>query len=60
VVDGPEMEIAFNVAFLREALGVIRTPTVALETTTATSPGLFRPVGENGFLHVIMPLHLGS
>ena len=60
VVEGPEMEIAFNVAFLREALGVIRTPTVALEATTATSPGLFRPVGEDGFLHVIMPLHLGS
>jgi DNA polymerase-3 subunit beta len=65
VVEGPEMEIAFNVAFLREACrsvasSVIRTPTVALETTTATSPGLFRPVGEDGFLHVIMPLHLGS
>ena len=60
VVEGPEMEIAFNVAFLREALGVIRTPSVALEATTATSPGLFRPVGEDGFLHVIMPLHLGS
>jgi DNA polymerase-3 subunit beta len=33
---------------------------VALETTSDTSPGVIRPVGEENYLHVIMPMHLGS
>jgi DNA polymerase-3 subunit beta len=41
-------------------LDVIKTPNVALETTADTSPGVIRPVGEENFLHVIMPMHLGS
>lgn len=59
-VEGSSILIAFNVRFLREVLDVIKTPDVALETTSATSPGVIRPVGEDNFLHVIMPMHLGS
>jgi DNA polymerase-3 subunit beta len=59
-IEGPELLIAFNVRFLREVLDVIKTPNVALETTLDTAPGVIRPVGEDGFLHVIMPMHLGS
>ena len=58
-VDGSGVLIAFNVKFLREALEVIRTPNVALETSAANAPGVVRPVGEDDFLHVIMPMHLG-
>jgi len=58
-VDGNSVLIAFNVKYLREALEVIRTPNVALETSAANAPGVVRPVGEDGFLHVIMPMHLG-
>lgn len=59
-VEGDAILIAFNVRFLREVLDVIKTPNVALETTAAASPGMIKPVGEDGFLHVIMPMHLGS
>lgn len=59
-VEGVPMLIAFNVKYLREVLDVIKTPNVALETTGETSPGVIRPVGEENFLHVIMPMHLGS
>ena len=59
-IEGPALLIAFNVRFLREVLDVIKTPNVSLETNTDTSPGLIRPVGEENFLHVIMPMHLGS
>jgi len=59
-IEGPPLLIAFNVRFLREVLDVIKTPNVALETTADTSPGVIRPVGDNNFLHVIMPMHLGS
>jgi DNA polymerase III subunit beta len=63
-IEGPRLLIAFNVRFLREVLDVIKTPNVALETTGDTSPGVVRPVGgsagEDSFLHVIMPMHLGN
>jgi DNA polymerase-3 subunit beta len=59
-IEGPPILIAFNVRFLREVLDVIKTPNVALETSVDTSPGVIRPVGDNNFLHVIMPMHLGS
>jgi DNA polymerase III subunit beta len=58
-VDGGSVLIAFNVKFLREALEVIRTPNVALETSAANAPGVIKPVGDDNFLHVIMPMHLG-
>jgi DNA polymerase-3 subunit beta len=59
-IEGPNLLIAFNVRFLREVLDVIKTPNVALETTAETAPGVIRPVGEDNFLHVIMPMHLGN
>ena len=58
-VDGGGLLIAFNVKFLREALEVIRTPNVAIETSAPNAPGVVKPVGDDQFLHVIMPMHLG-
>jgi len=58
-VDGSGVLIAFNVKFLREVLEVVKTPNVALETSAANAPGVVRPVGDDDFLHVIMPMHLG-
>jgi DNA polymerase-3 subunit beta len=58
-VEGTATDIAFNVRFLVDVLGVIGTPNVALETTSASAPGVIRPVGREDFLHVIMPMHLG-
>ncbi len=55
-IDGPPLLIAFNVRFLRDVLDVIKTPNVALETTSDSSPGVIRPVGSKDFLHVIMPM----
>ncbi len=59
-VEGSSQMIAFNVRFLREALDVIKTPNVALETNSDTSPGVLRPVGEESFVHVIMPMHVSN
>jgi DNA polymerase-3 subunit beta len=58
-VDGSGVLIAFNVKFLREALEVIKTPNVALEMSAPNAPGVIKPVGDDNFLHVIMPMHLG-
>ncbi len=58
-VDGIGLLIAFNVKFLREVLEIIKTPNVALETSAPNAPGVIRPVGDDDFTHVIMPMHLG-
>ncbi len=58
-VDGDPIEIAFNARFLADVLGVLNTPQVALETSTAAAPGVVKPVGRDDFTHVIMPMHIG-
>ncbi|MBI4731571.1 MAG: DNA polymerase III subunit beta [Chloroflexi bacterium] len=58
-IEGIGLLIAFNVKYLREVLEVVKTPNVALETSAQNAPGVIRPVGDDDFLHVIMPMHLG-
>jgi DNA polymerase-3 subunit beta len=58
-IDGIGLLIAFNVKYMREVLEVVKSPNVALETSAANAPGCIRPVGDDNFLHVIMPMHLG-
>lgn len=57
-IEGIPLLIAFNVKFLREVLEVIKSPNVALETTAANTPGVIRPMGDDSYTHVIMPMHL--
>jgi DNA polymerase-3 subunit beta len=59
-IEGQPILIAFNVRFLREVLDVVDTPNVALETTAAAAPGMIHSLGDDDFLHVIMPMHLGN
>ena len=52
-------QIALNVKYLQEALNAMPTAQVAFETQTGASPGVFRPVGEDGYIHIIMPMTIG-
>jgi DNA polymerase-3 subunit beta len=58
-VEGDPIEIALNVKYMSEVLSVIETPQVALETTTPREPGVIKPVGDNDFVHIIMPMQFG-
>jgi DNA polymerase III subunit beta len=58
LVDGPEMQIIFNVKYLSEVLAVIGSSEVALEANAPTKPGVIRPVGEHDYTYVIMPMHI--
>jgi len=60
LVEGDELEMAFNARYLIDVLSVIDTPQVVLETTRSDRPGVFRPVGTGPeeFTHVIMPMQL--
>jgi DNA polymerase-3 subunit beta len=57
-VEGPAIEIAFNAKYLLDVLSVITMPKVALETSNPSSPGVIRTVGDETFVHVIMPMHI--
>lgn len=57
-VDGNPLLISFNIRYLREALEVISTPNVVLETNAANTPGMIRPVGDESFKHIIMPMNI--
>ncbi|HKV56946.1 MAG TPA: DNA polymerase III subunit beta [Ktedonobacteraceae bacterium] len=57
-VDGPEMQIIFNVKYLSDVLAVIGSSEVALEANAPTKPGVIRPVGEHDYTYVIMPMHI--
>jgi DNA polymerase-3 subunit beta len=57
-IEGEQMEIAFNAKYLIDVLSVIDAAQVELETTTASSPGVIKPVGSEDFTHVIMPMHI--
>ena len=58
-VEGQSLEIAFNVRFLVEVFSALDTPQVALEMNSPTNPGVVRAVGDDAFIHVVMPMHLG-
>jgi DNA polymerase-3 subunit beta len=57
-VDGEAIEISFNAKYLIDLLSVLGAPQVSIETTISSSPGVLKPVGVEGFTHVIMPMHL--
>ena len=55
-VEGEEAKIAFNSKYLAEVLDVLGKGEVALETTTPSSPGVLRPLNNQGYVHVVMPM----
>jgi DNA polymerase-3 subunit beta len=61
-IQGEEQEVAFNGAYLREAIEALRSPQVRVELTGPASPGIFRPAGGEAtdYLHVIMPMHVAK
>jgi len=55
-VEGEEAKIAFNSKYLSDVLGVIDQQKVILETTGSSSPGVIKPVGDDSYIHIIMPM----
>jgi DNA polymerase-3 subunit beta len=56
MVNGDGNKIALNVRFLLEALNAMKTNQIAIETQTEQNPAVFRPVGVDGYVHIVMPM----
>ncbi|MCZ2109980.1 MAG: DNA polymerase III subunit beta [Dehalococcoidia bacterium] len=54
-VEGDTSKIAFNMRYLQDVLGAL-SGKVALETTSPSAQGVFRPEGETDYVHVVMPM----
>lgn len=59
-IDGEGGEIAFNSRFLLEFLSNVRESELLFEMTGSLNPGVFRPVKDDSFFHVIMPIRVAS
>jgi DNA polymerase-3 subunit beta len=55
-IAGDGGQIALNVRFLADAISAIKTPQIAIEIQTAQHPGVFKPVGTEGYVHIVMPM----
>ncbi len=55
-VEGDASKIAFNSRYLQDVLNALHGESVALEMTGPSSQGVFRPVGETDYVHVVMPM----
>jgi len=56
-VEGESSKIAFNSRYLQDVLSVLDAETIALETTSPSSPGVLRPLGtDDNYVHVVMPM----
>jgi DNA polymerase-3 subunit beta len=56
--EGDDIEIAFNARYLQELLGVLETEGLYLEMTEPLAPAVVRPIGNDQYLVVVMPMQL--
>jgi DNA polymerase-3 subunit beta len=59
-VEGEPVEIAFNARYCIDALSIMDTAQVSLETSDPSSPGVLKPVGGEDFVHIVMPMHISQ
>ncbi len=59
-VEGDGTTIAFNARYLTDVLNNIKTEQFALELNGPLSPGVFKPIGDDQYVHVVMPVRTAS
>jgi DNA polymerase III subunit beta len=57
-VEGQTTTIAFNSRFVADALSSLTAPEIALELGGPLAPGVVKIVGDDTYLHVVMPLRI--
>jgi DNA polymerase-3 subunit beta len=55
-VEGDGTTIAFNARFLADVLQNVDADQFALELNGPLSPGVFKPIGDDRYVHVVMPM----
>lgn len=58
-VEGPDVEIAFNHAFLMDGLASISAEETLVEVVSPLKPGIIKPGDTEDYLYLLMPVRLG-
>ncbi len=56
--DGDDLTIAFNPAYLVDGIEAVTGDEVTLESADAVKPALLRPVGDEQFVYLLMPVRV--
>jgi DNA polymerase-3 subunit beta len=59
-VEGDGTTIAFNARYLADVLTNVDADQFALELNGPLSPGVFKPIGDDHYVHVVMPVRTTS
>jgi DNA polymerase-3 subunit beta len=59
-VEGDGTTIAFNARYLADVLTNVTAEQFALELNGPLSPGVFKPIGDDRYVHVVMPVRTTS
>jgi DNA polymerase III subunit beta len=59
-VEGDGTTIAFNARYLADVLANVEAEQFAIELNGPLSPGVFKPVGDDRYVHVVMPVRTTS
>jgi len=57
-IEGKANKIAFNSRYLLDFLNNVQSKQIIFEMSTGLNPGIFRPVDDDTFLHIIMPVRV--
>jgi len=55
-ITGKEIEISFNYRFLIDGLLNIKSPEVVFELTGVEGPGMLKPLGDETYFYIVMPI----
>jgi len=56
--DGEALSVAYNARYLMDVLKHADSKEIVLELSTALAPGVVKPVGDDGYVCVVMPIRL--
>ena len=59
-IEGDGTTIAFNARYLADVLTNVDAEQFAIELQGPLAPGVFKPVGDPGYVHVVMPVRTTS
>ena len=59
-VEGDGTTIAFNARYLAEVLQNVTADQFGVELNGPLSPGVFKPIGDDAYVHVVMPVRTTS
>ncbi len=57
-LEGEDIEIAFNARYMLDMLEAIDTAEVAMELSGQLNSGALKPVGDDSYLYVLMPMQI--